>query len=221
MKRYILFLFMALIAGAWGMPAKAGDNFSLYFRSGAIYHELSIYTDNVGDNVCSFIGFFYLFQGNPNGNFYYQGFNYAPETRMVSIVPGAIPLATLTGNVIKSPNSNQLILSKDYKTLNVNGTIYYRVSKDEFDRAMRNSTAPAIQTVPAPNSPSLPTPPQQPLPDRHGYTKCNSCNGTGNCSSCNGRGHYFNSYAGEEMNCLVCNGTGRCGVCHGQGSIRY
>ena len=145
---------MALIAGAWGMPAKAGDNFSLYFRSGAIYHELSIYTDNVGDNVCSFIGFFYLFQGNPNGNFYYQGFNYAPETRMVSIVPGAIPLATLTGNVIKSPNSNQLILSKDYKTLNVNGTIYYRVSKDEFDRAMRNSTALPFKPSRLPTAPA-------------------------------------------------------------------
>lgn len=160
---------------------------------------------------------------SPNGNFIFERYTYQPETKVEKSMYGSFPMITYTGRTVKHMEGNRIYVSNDYSKIINNGVTYSSISKATYDKLkdvggnqgvyQQYNNGTISDGTMKNDSYDKPT-------NKHGYTQCKGCGGTGRCHYCNGYG-YIRSYDDSKTQCATCLGRGKCGVCYGTGKIRY
>lgn len=158
-----------------------------------------------------------------NGNYIFERYTYQPETKIEKSIYGGLPMVTYTGRTVKHMEGNRIYVSNDYSKIINNGETFTSISKATYDKLNGGSGNKSVQQPFNNGSTSkgkIHNEPYDKPTNKHGYTPCKGCDGTGRCHYCNGYG-YIRSYDDSKTQCAICNGRGKCGVCYGTGRIRY
>lgn len=134
MKKVLLFMLMCVLSLHAYSQSK-----DYYYQHGGLLYHLSFYTDKENDYVADAfcLNMFYKFgyKGKDSrGQLRFQSFTYVAEQKMVQTFYSPLPIPQMTGRVIKSYTSNNMLISSDYSTMILNGMGYVRISKEKYQK---------------------------------------------------------------------------------------
>ena len=146
MKKVLLFMLMCVLSLHAYSQSK-----DYYYQHGGLLYHLSFYTDKENDYVADAfcLNMFYKFgyKGKDSrGQLRFQSFTYVAEQKMVQTFYSPLPIPQMTGRVIKSYTSNNMLISSDYSTMILNGMGYVRISKEKYQKIV-NGISSALITL--------------------------------------------------------------------------
>lgn len=125
----------------------------------------------------------------------------------------------MTGRVIKSYTSNNMLISSDYSTMILNGMGYVRISKEKYQKIVNDISSGSY------NSTSSCTTQNNRSSSKSEWKTCTDCGVSGDCKVCHGYGKsiydaYYTGNGKFVSECWYCGGRKVCPTCHGRKRIR-